>query len=238
MLEEALAYPTSGEQSLGRILVGGILVFFSWLIVPGLAVYGYYVRVLEATSRGEEEAPAFEDWGELVVDGLKAAVIGFAYAIVPYVLFLVVGGLFGASAGMGEGGGASGALAGLGLVTLLLGLVLAFVVSYVTPAAITNFAREGRISAAFDFSTLKTVLVSNSYVLAVVLVFALAVAVWFLFAAVALFTFGLGLLIILPLLPFFYFWLYLVGAYMFGTAFGEAVGEGEDGAATAAAAAR
>ncbi|MFC7047081.1 DUF4013 domain-containing protein [Halobacteriaceae archaeon GCM10025711] len=231
MLEEALSYPTRGDRSIGRIIVGGLLVLFSFLIVPGLAALGYYVKVLGATSHGEQELPAFEDWGALIVTGLKAFVISFVYGIIPYFAFMLVGGLFGAGDYVGSGAGSL--LTGVGLLVLLVGMVLAFAVQYVLPAALTSFAREGRLAAAFDFDAMKPVLTNNGYIIAVVLVFALAVGVAFLVAVATMFTFGLALLLFVPLGPFFYFWLYLVGAYMFGTAYGDAA-SGRPAANTAA----
>lgn len=89
MLEEALSYPHR-DDSWRTVLTGGGLTFFGFLILPLFVVYGYVVHVLRSAALGEEEAPPFDDWGELLVDGLKALVIYLAYGIVPFLIVFVV----------------------------------------------------------------------------------------------------------------------------------------------------
>lgn len=226
MLEDSLTYPTKGDSGIARILIGGGLLLFSFLIVPLFAVMGYFVQTLVGASRGETEPPAFEDWGALIVDGLKAFVVSIAYSLVPLVLFvvlmLVIG--FGAPAG-GDSAGTGALFAGVGILMMLLYLVVALVINYVLPAAITNFAREGSIGAAFDFEALKPVLTSGSYVKAVLLMFGVALVVGVAFSIFAMITLGLGYIAA----PFVYFYIYLAGAYMFGTAFGDVAGIEQSG---------
>lgn len=224
MLEESLSYPTNGESGLARILIGGVLGIFSFLLFPLFIVYGYMIQAMAAASRKEEEPPAFEDWSELLVDGLKASIVGIAYALVPIVIMFTTAGVLGA--GADAGGNAGGVLAGIGAVGFLVVVVLLFGLQYALPAALTNFGREGNIGAAFDFGALKPVLTSGEYVKAVVLMFGVAFIGGIAFSVFALVTLGIGYLVA----PFFYFWLYLAGSYLFGTAFGNVV-ETESGGA-------
>lgn len=166
MLEEGLSYPAKGENALGRNLIGGLLVAFSFLIIPGLAYYGYLVAVLRETVSGEADPPAFDDWGGHIVDGLKLIVVAIAYGIVPFAIaffVLLFGGLLGGVAG-GDGGG--GIVAGFGLISILVFLLASLVLLYILPAALTNFAVEDRLGAAFDFDTIGTVISSSDYVVA------------------------------------------------------------------------
>lgn len=223
MLEEALSYPTSGEQGLGRILIGGVLVFFSFLVIPAFLVYGYAVRALGAIARGEETPPAFEDWGGLLVDGVKAFVIGIVYSIVPFLIAVVIGGVAGAGAAVGGREGA-GIAAGLGLIGSLLYFVATLVVTYLLMAALTNFAVEGRMGAAFDFETIRSVVTTDSYILAFVLIIAIYIALAIVAVVGGILTLGLGFIVMILLGPFVAFWLYLVVAHLFGSAYAEAVG--------------
>nr|WP_227353934.1 DUF4013 domain-containing protein [Haladaptatus salinisoli] len=120
--------------------------------------------------------------------------------------------------------------AGIGVLGLLVSAVLLFVVQYVLPAALTNAGRTGTVGGAFDFGTLGPVLTSKEYIVAVVSVFLVAVAGGIAFSVVAIVTLGLGYLAA----PFFYFWLYLAGSYVFGTAFGAATRQRERSSGTAA----
>ncbi len=215
MLEEAIGYPTKGESGIARLIIGGTLTFFSFLLIPGLFVGGYMLRVLAAASRNEEQPPEFTDWGGMFIDGLKGFVVGFVYALVPIVIMIAMFLLI----GIGSSNDSSGLLGGIGVLGLLVTFVLALAVQYLLPAALTNLARTGDIGAAFDFETLAPVLKSTEYITAVVLTLLVAIAGGIGFSVLAILTFGIGYL----LFPFFYFWLYLAGSYMFGTAFGNVV---------------
>ncbi|WP_224447547.1 DUF4013 domain-containing protein [Haloprofundus salilacus] len=226
MLEDSLSYPTKGDGGIARLLIGGVLLFFSWLVVPVFLVSGYLVRTAGSVSYGDEDPPAFEDWGGLLVDGLKATVITVAYSFVPVAIVAVM--LLVVLGGGSAGGNAGGLLAGVGLLGMLLVLPAALVVTYLLPAALINFAREDSLGAAFDFSTLKPVLLSQQYIVATVLVFVVSIV------GGMILSFLSAILVGIVLAPFYYFWLGLASQFMFGRAFAE-VANARDGATPAAA---
>ncbi|MDY7083279.1 MAG: DUF4013 domain-containing protein [Halobacteria archaeon] len=142
MIEEAIKYPTNREDWIKQYIIGVALIFFFWLIIPALILGGYYVNVLRQTEAGNEELPAFDDFGKLIVDGLKALVIVFVYYLVPTMLFgiiwfLLMGGVSFVSSGTDTGGAVG---AGFGLLAILLMLVyflISLIIGYVLPAALT-----------------------------------------------------------------------------------------------------
>lgn len=167
MLEDGLSYPLKGDW-LGRILIGGVLSFFSFLLLPILPVMGYTLRVIERTVAGEEEPPEWEDWGELTVDGLKMFVVSLVYSIVPVAVVLGLGmTVMGVGAAAGDNGG--GIIAGFGFMMILLLIPAMFVVYYLLPAALGNMATEGNLGAAFDFGAIKPVVTSSEYFIAVLM---------------------------------------------------------------------
>lgn len=213
MLEDGLSYPMRGDW-IGRVLIGSVLMFFSWLFVPIILLMGYFVRVLEETIAGNEEPPEFTDWGELLIKGAIASVIGFVYSAVPlliYAIFAVVvfgvGGLFG-----GAEGGLTGLLLGL-LVIMLTFIPVVMLIYYIVPAALTNYARTGEIGSAFRFGEIAPVLLSVEYLIAVLvplaIAFATSIAVSILFATV------IGAVLV----PVVYFYAQVVIFRMFGSAF-------------------
>lgn len=155
-IEDSLTYPMESDEWLVTVLIGGVLTFLSFLVVPMFLVSGYLVRAIRANLDGEPEPPTFGDWGELLVDGLKATVIGFVYMLVPLIVMSVTVG--GAVVAMATGGDA-GAAIGIGgmLVGLLLTFVLTLLFGYLSAVGIVNFAREGRFGAAFDVDVLRDV---------------------------------------------------------------------------------
>ena len=90
MLGRAISYPKEGAGSWKTIGIGGVLLFplVAIFIIPMLLAMGYLVRATDAAVRGAD-APAFGDWGDLLVDGIKLFVVGFVYFVVPTVLYFV-----------------------------------------------------------------------------------------------------------------------------------------------------
>ncbi|KYH26671.1 hypothetical protein HAPAU_17710 [Halalkalicoccus paucihalophilus] len=162
MISEAIRYLNESDDAVTTVLLGGVMTLFAFLLVPLFAVAGYLVRVLDRTARGDDEPPVFDEWGELIVDGLKASAIAFVYALVPTVVllaFLVSGGLLGAS-----GSDVLGAIGGIGVfVGLLVWLALTLLVAYAVPAAMANFAETRHIGAGFEPATMRRVLVDRTY---------------------------------------------------------------------------
>jgi len=158
-------YPMEGEDWLMTVLIGGVLTIFGFLLIPLLAVYGYLLRVIKRSMEGDPQPPSFGDWGDVVVDGVKVAVVGIVYSIIPGIVFAVtVGGSIAAMATGTRGGAAAGA-AGL-TVGFLLSIVLSLVFGYVGVAGLVNFAVEDRLGAAFDVGTITTIALSREYAVA------------------------------------------------------------------------
>lgn len=225
MLEAALRYPTNGEEALERLLIGGVLVVLSVFVLPAFLVYGYLVRSLAAVAAGQEEPPAFDEWEGLFVDGVKAFVVAFVYGVVPVVLAVAFFVPASVAVGTGGGNGASGVLTGLGVLALLVLVVVAIVVAWVIMAALSNFAVEGRVGAAFDLRAIGRLATSGPYVVAVVLAIVVQVALGVAIVAAIVLTFGLALFVLVPLGAFVNFWVYLVTVHLFGAAYREATVE-------------
>src|SRR6056297_2565238 len=166
MISDSLNYLRNDEDWVKTVLIGGVLSLLSVLIVPTILVAGYLVRVVRATMHGDEQPPAFDEWGDLAGDGLKAAVIAIVYGFVPTPItgVLVGGAVF--TIVMGDAAGSSGldALGGLGiLVGLLVSFVLGLLAAYVIPAAVANFAETDQMGKAFSFGDLRPILTSGKY---------------------------------------------------------------------------
>lgn len=212
MLEDGLSYPMEGDTWVGRMLIGGIILFFAFLILPVFFFQGYLLRVLGSTVRGESEPPAWDDWGGLFIDGLKTTAVVFVYGIVPMVVFVGIGGaLVGLGGAAGDSGG--GILAGVGLITFLLFIPVMLLIYYIVPAALANMAVEGSIGAAFDFEMISNVVLSVDYLVAVLMPIVVGVII-------NLISFVLGITIIGYLLvPFISFYGQVAIFRMFGLAF-------------------
>ncbi|SEH54115.1 Protein of unknown function [Halopenitus malekzadehii] len=80
LLRFSLLYP--GRDGWQTVLVGGILLLFSWLIIPLFIAAGYFVRLTHAAGRGNVEPPTFDEWWDLLVDGVKLVFVLLPAALV------------------------------------------------------------------------------------------------------------------------------------------------------------
>lgn len=211
MLEDGLSYPVRGDW-IGRIIIGGVLGFFAFLLLPVFVIQGYLFKVMEGTINGEDTPPEFTDWGELFTRGVGVTVIGVVYAFVPMLAYSVVA--F-SMLGVGGfvGGEAGGLLAGAGILAFLLLVPVLLFVYYVIPAAIANYASTGDLMAGFDFSKILDVVTTGEYLLAVLLPIVIGI-VLVIAAFVLVMTFIGGLFI-----PFLEFYGQVAIFRMFGVAF-------------------
>jgi hypothetical protein len=89
MFEDALRYPYDEGDGLRSLVIGGLLTLLSVLVLPAILVSGYTLRVLREVDAGDEHLPAFDDWGAMLVDGLKAIAVALVYVLIPAVLLTV-----------------------------------------------------------------------------------------------------------------------------------------------------
>ena len=211
MLEDGLSYPVRGDW-IGRIIIGGVLGFFSFLILPIFVIQGYLFKVMEGTIRGGDTPPEFTDWGELLTRGIGVTVIGISYSIIPLFLYgFVAFSLLGV--GGYVGGDAGGLMAGIGILAILALLPVLLFVYYLIPAAVANYASTGDLMAGFDFTKIFGVVTTGEYLLAVLLPIVIGVLL-VIAAFVLVITFVGGLF-----LPFLEFYGQVAIFRMFGAAF-------------------
>lgn len=161
-IEDVLRYPTRREDWVATVLIGGALTLFSFLVIPGIVVTGYVLAVIRGRLAGDEKPPAWGNWTDLFVDGLKAWVVGFVYAIVPMAVAVVVFGSAVAAMASGSDVGIAVGLLGLGFGSLLW-FVVALAFFYPLPASLANLAATGRLGAAFDVGTVRQVVTTRAY---------------------------------------------------------------------------
>lgn len=237
MFGEALRFPLAGDDGVKSILIGGILGLLGVLIIPIFLVQGYTVRVLRVALEGGEDAPAFDEWGDMLVDGIKLFVIGIVYFLPPFLLMLIsifafVGVASVSTAAAGEPNPSAVAGAGiLGLLLMAVTVILFFLAAYVLPAAAANFARHDDLGAAFDFRTVIDAAFTADYFVAVV--FAILVGMLVGIVSVVLSIIIVGLILI----PFLSFYAQVATYYLFGRGFAKGLNldEGSGAAPTTSA---
>lgn len=237
VLEDALGYPTSDEDWLVTVLVGGLLLavyyFFSlitsffplvivvtfvFLLVPVFFLGGFVATTVRAVLAGEN-LPQWSDAGlqRLLTDGAKLWVVGLVYTAALVVPLTVLAGGLGV---LGGAGGHRGSAALLGVASMVLFVVYlagVLAVSYLLPAAVVNFARRGSLGAAFDVGTLKEVVTAREYLVGWLL--AVAVNVLAIVAAAVVSITLVGILLI----PWILFFFLVAAVYVYTQAYAGAL---------------
>lgn len=225
-VSDAITYPMEDDDWTVTVLIGGVLGLLSVLIVPGFLVYGYLVRAVRERADGATQPPAFDDWGALFVDGIKAWGIGLVYMLVPLLVFgVTVGGSLFAMA-TGTRAGASAGLAGL-FGGLALSFVLSLVFGYIATAAIIHFACTGELGSGFDVGTLRTLVLSPEYATPWLVSVALFIAANVAVNLLNVIPF-IGSLVALVLSPFATFYVLVVATDLWAGGYNTALGERED----------
>jgi hypothetical protein len=156
LLSFAFEFPR--RQGWKPILIGGGLVFLSFLILPIFLVLGYSYRVGRAAAIGHSEPPAFSDWGGLFFDGLRLFAFGIILGIPATILQFI---------------GAQ--------ITPILGIVLSLVIGLVFPAFQVAFLGSGSITDAFTDGSAISIISTGYYVKALLLGIVLVIATSILF---------------------------------------------------------
>lgn len=159
----AIRYPFRASIVAQSITVA--LTVGSVLLVPALAVGGYYHRVSRAVTTEQRQAPEYEGWVELLRDGLRVALVG----VVPFAAWVAIGlGLTPVLGVLGLGD------AGMNLVGSVLTLGLLFAV----PAFVVAFVGSDSVVDTFRGRRAYSLMTSLYYLKALVVAVVVPVVVY------------------------------------------------------------
>lgn len=89
----AFTYIFKDKEWVSKSIIGIIFIITSFLIIPGLLITGYYLKIINEVKHGNEDRlPNWADWGDLIVSGFKFLIVNFIYAL-PIIIIMII--LFG-----------------------------------------------------------------------------------------------------------------------------------------------
>jgi hypothetical protein len=89
-IERGFKFVFQEKNWFGKVVVGGLMLLFSFLIAPLLIYYGYLVDVTRRTIKEEPQLlPDWDDIGQKIADGFKLFVIIIVY-LIPFLVLLVI----------------------------------------------------------------------------------------------------------------------------------------------------
>lgn len=118
----AMGFVFRDPRWVGKAAVAGGLLLIP--IVGWLIALGYGLRIVRGVVAGTDvPLPAWDEWGGLLADGLKGAVVGFIWSLLPSVLVLVPNVVDGGSPGVLAVGAGLLNLAGVAIIPTALARV-------------------------------------------------------------------------------------------------------------------
>lgn len=160
----AFTYITEDERWVGKVIIGAVISFFSFLLVPIPLLTGWMVGTARNVMNGvERPLPEWDDFGTLFRDGLAVLVAQLIYTLPFWLLaciaFVVTIG-FGRLSEVNEDIAAAGILATFGLVGCLT-LLFILVLLVVSPAVVIQYIRTNEFGACFRFSEVINIVRDN-----------------------------------------------------------------------------
>ncbi|MGB7970180.1 MAG: DUF4013 domain-containing protein [Methanobacterium sp.] len=138
---DSLSYPF---KDLKKFLILFVLFLGSFLLIPLIVGYGYLLRIIEHSLKGEKGLPDFNNWGELFTKGIDYLVVNAVYGIpsllVTFLLFKKL-----------DFNSISNGLIFSSPVNMLILVLVGFIAGIVFIMALANLVYENRFFAAFDF---------------------------------------------------------------------------------------
>lgn len=211
---KSLHYPVTDADWIVKILIGCALSFFSWLVIPGMMTYGYFVKAIRDAANGNDATlPEWDDWGVLLKVGCFITLAMMMLGLVPVTLMGVgIVATFGSiflghteSAWFGALGG------GVGAMILLAGLAFVFVFLAFAPMLMLRYSISGDFGDFFAFGAAWQAIMLAPLEYLKILLFPMLAS--FAVAIVVGMTAGLGSILAVPL----GFMITLITAHMQGT---------------------
>lgn len=160
-------------QDVKKLLIGSIL---NIIPIVNLITSGYIINSAKNTMNKKNDLPEWENWGDLFITGLVAAVISFIYFIPAGAVLLVgVGSLIsGVIAGEITAANMSSIIASGGIM-IIVGILLSIATMLIVPMAIMRYVDKGEFSAAFAIGDVLKKVLSRKYVVAWIVMIVYAV---------------------------------------------------------------
>jgi hypothetical protein len=221
---KAFAFVFEDKEWIVKILIGaGILlagILFSWLLLIPLILAlallgGYSVEIMRRVMRGQSPVlPEWDNWGDLIADGLKALVIAIVYALP----FILISACLGIPLGLIGEQGTNAANTLSGLFSFLLScfnIIWGIIISILLPAAIAFWLADDDLGSAFQFGKVIAFVRDNFTTYLIIFLMSWVASI---IGSLGVIVCGLGWFVTMP-----YSW--FVTAHLYGQAYVEASGK-------------
>ena len=232
VISDSLRYPSSDWS---KVVILGVLFLISFLIIPIFLALGYTFRVIKASLAGLEELPAFEEWGEMFVEGIKLFLVYMIYSLPAIIISSIsFSSLWSSLMSLTNITQTSGTVTpnmflALTGSTAIIGLIIAgiyiLVIYPIMAVAIGNMAYyNGELGAAFRFDEILSIVSQIGWVDLIIwyiVVIMVGIAIWFVVSIIAIISTLGWIILIFIVYPYFYLFYARAIAWLYFSAFVE-----------------
>ncbi len=165
-IQYLFTFPFKDADWKRKFLIGFLLYFAGFIIpvIPWIFVSGYIAKIIKMGIEGEYSLPEWEDWGDLLVQGLKLLGVMLIASLPFFILFgcgyisLMTPALLGGFGAEAYGDEFLPALVLMpfatfgGMCLMSLGILFSFLIWILVPPAISHMIAKDQFSAAFRVS--------------------------------------------------------------------------------------
>jgi hypothetical protein len=233
VVSDSLKYPTSDWS---KLVILGVLFLISFLIIPIFLVLGYMFRVIKASLVGVDELPAFEEWIEMLVEGVKLFLVYMIYSIPAIIIgiisFISLWSSLTSMTYITQANGTSvtpdmffALFGGTALIGLIIAGLYTLVIYPIMAVAIGNMAYyNGELGAAFRFNEILSIISQIGWVDLIIwyiVLIMVGIAIGFIISVIAIIPILGWIFIIFIVYPYFYLFYARAVAWLYSSAFAE-----------------
>lgn len=145
VFKDVVCYPFTDFKKFLKVF---ILYLGFFLLIPVLMALGYSLRIVKSTILGFDDLPDFDDYGNLIDDGLKFVAANLIYNIPLYAVIVI-------SVVVASGQSDLGMTSYYFLTTIV---IVGYLINIIAIPAVANMAYEDKFRAVFDFKRIFTVI--------------------------------------------------------------------------------
>jgi len=233
VISDSLRYPTSDWT---KVVILGVLFLISIFIIPIFLALGYMFRVIKASLVGVEELPAFEEWGEMLVEGIKLFLVYIIYSlpaiIIGIISFISLWSSLMSLTHITQVNGTTVTpdmfftlFGGTALIGLIIAGLYTLVIYPIMAVAIGNMAYyNGELGAALRFSEILSIISQIGWVDLIIwyiVVIMVGIAIGFIGSIIAIIPILGWIILIFIVYPYFYLFYARAIAWLYSSAFAE-----------------
>ena len=233
VISDSLRYPTSDWT---KVVILGVLFLISIFIIPIFLALGYMFRVIKASLVGVEELPAFEEWGEMLVEGIKLFLVYIIYSlpaiIIGIISFISLWSSLMSLTHITQVNGTTVTpdmfftlFGGTALIGLIIAGLYTLVIYPIMAVAIGNMAYyNGELGAALRFSEILSIISQIGWVDLIIwyiVVIMVGIAIGIIGSIIAIIPILGWIILIFIVYPYFYLFYARAIAWLYSSAFAE-----------------